>query len=462
MSWSALMADDREGRSFFGEVRRMARTSGAVGGIAARVAGERFLGIKTDKAVHANDLKALLGGLKGPLMKVAQFLSTVPNALPPEYAQELAALQANAPPMGWNFVRRRMASELGTGWQSKFASFGQEAAAAASLGQVHRATLPDGTLVACKLQYPDMQSVVEADLRQLKLAMGIFARMDDAIQHDDVYLELCERLREELDYEREAAHMRLYNTMLADVTDVRTPRPIEGYCSKRLLTMDWLEGRPIMERLGEEPPLEERNAYARALFHAWYVPFYRFGVIHGDPHLGNYQVREPVGDEPAGINLLDYGAIRVFPPQFLRGVIMLYEAMRDHDDEKAHEAYRTWGFTDLTKEKMQVLGLWARFLHEPLLDDRVRKIQADGDVDFGRKVAAEVHAGLKRTGGVKPPREFVLVDRSAVGLGSAFMRLGAELNWHRMFNELIRDFNEQELAARQQKVLQDAGVPPTN
>jgi hypothetical protein len=143
-------------------------------------------------------------------------------------------------------------------------------------------------------------------------------------------------------------------------------------------------------------------------------------------------------------------------------VIMLYEAMRDHDDEKAHEAYRTWGFTDLTKEKMQVLGLWARFLHEPLLDDRVRKIQADGDVDFGRKVAAEVHAGLKRTGGVKPPREFVLVDRSAVGLGSAFMRLGAELNWHRMFNELIRDFNEQELAARQQKVLQDAGVPPTN
>jgi len=452
---------DDEGRTLFGEIRRMARTSGAVGGIAARMAGERYLGFRTDKAAHANDLKALLGGLKGPLMKVAQFLSTVPNALPPEYAQELAGLQANAPPMGWAFVRRRMASELGANWQSRFTSFSQEAAAAASLGQVHRATLPDGRLVACKLQYPDMPSVVEADLRQLKIAMGIFARMDDAIQHDDVYVELCDRLREELDYAREAAHMRLYNRMLADVADVRTPEPIEGLCTRRLLTMSWLDGRPIMDRLAENPPLEERNAYARALFRAWYVPFYRYGVIHGDPHLGNYQVRQPTESEPAGINLLDYGAIRIFPPQFLRGVIMLYEAIRDSDDEKAAEAYRVWGFTDLSKEKMAVLGLWAKFLHEPLLDDRVRPIQTGGDPDFGRKVAAEVHAGLKRTGGVKPPREFVLVDRGAVGLGSAFMRLGAELNWHRMFQELIAGFKEEELAARQAEALREAAVPPT-
>lgn len=456
----ATMAEEREGSSFLGEIRRMARTSGAVGGIAARVAGERFLGIKTDRGAHAGELKALLGGLKGPLMKVAQFLTTVPNALPPEYAQELAALQANAPPMGWSFVRRRMSSELGTGWQSRFASFGQEAAAAASLGQVHRATLPDGRLVACKLQYPDMASVVEADLRQLKIAMGIFARMDDAIQHDDVYAELSERLREELDYAREAAQMRLYNRMLAEAPEVRTPTPIEGYCTRRLLTMTWLDGRPILSRLEEDPPQEERDAYARALFKAWYLPFYRYGVIHGDPHLGNYQVRQPTAESPAGINLLDFGAIRVFPPTFLRGVIMLYEALRDGDNDKAAEAYRIWGFTDLSREKMEVLNLWAKFLHEPLLDDRVRPIQEVDDPDFGRKVAAEVHAGLKRTGGVKPPREFVLVDRGAVGLGSAFMRLHARLNWHRMFNELIADFNEQELAARQAEALHEAGVPP--
>src|ERR1700679_4136434 len=111
------------GSNFLGELRRMARTSGAVGGIAARVAGERVFGIKTDRAAHAEDLKAILGGLKGPLMKVAQFLSSVPDALPAEYAAELAQLQSNAPAMGWNFVRRRMTSDLGPDWHSKFADF---------------------------------------------------------------------------------------------------------------------------------------------------------------------------------------------------------------------------------------------------------------------------------------------------------------------------------------------------
>src|SRR5271166_1036391 len=140
--------------NLFGELRRFARTSGAVGGIAARVAGERIFGVRTDRGTHAEDLKAALGGLKGPLMKVAQFLSTVPDALPAEYAEELAQLQANAPPMGWAFVRRRMSSELGPNWEKRFAAFSHEAAAAASLGQVHRATLPTGEQVACKLQYP--------------------------------------------------------------------------------------------------------------------------------------------------------------------------------------------------------------------------------------------------------------------------------------------------------------------
>src|SRR6202167_4123815 len=148
------------GSNFLGELRRMARTSGAVGGIAARMAGARMFGIQNDRAAHAEDLRTILGGLKGPLMKVAQFLSSVPDALPMEYAEELSQLQSNAPAMGWNFVRRRMTSELGPGWESRFASFSHEAVAAASLGQVHRAVLHDGSEAACKLQYPDMPSTV--------------------------------------------------------------------------------------------------------------------------------------------------------------------------------------------------------------------------------------------------------------------------------------------------------------
>ena len=347
-------------------------------------------------------------------MKVAQFLSTVPDALPAEYAQELAELQANAPPMGWAFVRRRMQSELGPNWQKDFAEFGQTAAAAASLGQVHRARLPDGTDVACKLQYPDMPSVVEADLRQLKLALAVYHRMDNATRNDEVYKELSERLREELDYLREAAQMRVYGLMLEGQQRVTVPKPVEGLCTPRLLTMTWLPGQKLQDFLNGNPSQEERNDVARALFYAWYIPLYRYGIIHGDPHLGNYQVRDD-----RGINLLDFGAIRVFPPKFLRGVIELYEAVRDGDDDKAHQAYETWGFSGLPRETILVLNDWARFLYEPLMQDRVRAIQETNDPQYGREIAQKVHAGLQRTGGVKIPREFVLMDRARCSCGSA-------------------------------------------
>ncbi len=446
----------RDGSTLFGEIKRMARTSGAVGGIAARLAGARVFGLRTDRGKHAEDLKIILGGLKGPLMKVAQFLSTVPDALPAEYAAELAELQANAPPMGRAFVRRRMESELGRDWRSRFQDFEEEAAAAASLGQVHRAILPDGRKVACKLQYPDMPSTVEADLRQLKLAMAIYHRMDNAIRHGDVYTELAERLREELDYRREAAQMRLYQRLLAEEPGVHVPNPVAGYCTERLLTMSWLDGQGLMRWLADDPPQAARNRVAEALFRAWYVPLYRYGVIHGDPHLGNYQVADD-----GGVNLLDFGAIRVFPARFVRGVIDLYEAVRDDDEARAHAAYASWGFTDITREKMEVLNLWARFLYEPLMQDRVRRIQESNDTQFGRAIAEQVHAGLQRTGGITPPREFVLMDRSAIGLGSVFLRLGAELNWYRMFQDLIADFDTDTLAARQAAALAEAGVPTT-
>jgi predicted unusual protein kinase regulating ubiquinone biosynthesis (AarF/ABC1/UbiB family) len=444
---------DREG-SLFGEVRRLARTSGAVGGIAARITGERVFGIKTDKARHAEDLKAVLGGLKGPMMKVAQFLSTVPDALPPEYAEQLAELQSNAPPMGWAFVRRRMAGELGPDWERKFLFFTHEAAAAASLGQVHKAQLPDGTDVACKLQYPDMPNIIEADLRQVKMAMAVYRRMDNAIIQDDIYVELAARLREELDYTREAAQMRLYRAMLEGVPDVNVPEPVAEFCSGRLLTMKWLNGMGLKTWLEGNPSLEQRNALAAALFRAWYIPFYRYGVIHGDPHLGNYQV-----SENGGLNLLDYGSIRVFPAKFVTGVLELYAAVRDGDDERARHAYDIWGFKGITGEQITILNDWAQFLYGPLIEDRVRLIQEDGDTQFGRTVAQKVHAGLQRTGGVRPPREFVLMDRSAIGLGSVFLRLKAELNWSRLFHETVAVFDEADVAARQEEALRIAGVP---
>jgi predicted unusual protein kinase regulating ubiquinone biosynthesis (AarF/ABC1/UbiB family) len=441
-----------DGDSLPGRMRRYARVSTAMGGLAARLAGERYLGLPLDRARHASDLKAALGGIKGPLMKVAQLLATIPEALPKEYASELAALQANAPPMGWAFVRRRMASELGPGWRAKFKSFEHEAARAASLGQVHRAQALDGRLLACKLQYPDMASAVEADLSQLKLVMSIYERYDRAITTAEIHAEIAERLREELDYAREAAHMRLYRLMLAGERAVAVPEPLPELSTNRLLTMTWLEGAPFLEAV-KKASAEQRNIIARNMFRAWYVPFYYYGVIHGDPHLGNYTVR-PHGS----VNLLDFGCVRIFPAPFVKGVIDLYHALDRDDEALAVSAYECWGFRNLSREMIAVLNRWANFLYAPLLDDRKRRIQ-EKEGAYGRDVAEEVHREIRRLGGVQPPREFVFMDRAAIGLGSVFMHLKAEINWHRLFHELIEDFDVAALAKRQTQALAKAGVP---
>jgi predicted unusual protein kinase regulating ubiquinone biosynthesis (AarF/ABC1/UbiB family) len=450
------MSDDD---SFSGRFRRYARVGGAMGGLAARLGAERYLGVPIDRERHAADLKTALGGIKGPLMKVAQLLATIPDALPEEYVRELIQLQSNAPAMGWPFVRRRMMGELGPDWPGRFKSFEHEASRAASLGQVHRAVALDGTPLAAKLQYPEMASAVEADLRQLKLAMGLYERYDRTVSTAEIHAEIADRLREELDYQREAAHMRLYREILIDEPGVAVPRPIPELSTRRLLTMTWLDGRPILD-VAEKSPLAARNEIALRMFRVWYVPFYFYGVIHGDPHLGNYTIAPD-----CTVNLLDFGCVRVFPPSFVKGVIDLYHALERNDPELAVAAYRAWGFGELSHEMIAVLNRWAAFVYGPLLDDRARMIQekakpgaANLNPD-GRSLVDDVHRDIRRLGGIAPPRAFVFMDRAAIGLGSVFLHLKAKVNWHRLFHELIDDFDEGVLAERQKTALKRAGVP---
>jgi len=445
-----------EADNLAGRVRRYARVGAAMGGLAARLAGERYLGVKVDRGRHAAELAAALGGLKGPLMKVAQIMSTIPDALPKEYVAELAQLQADAPPMGWPFVKRRMQSELGPDWPRRFRDFEHEAAAAASLGQVHRATGHDGRRLACKLQYPDMQSAVEADLGQLRLIFAIYERYDKAIVTDQIHAEIAARLREELDYELEGRHMGLYRGMLAKEDQVHVPEGVEALSTRRLLTMTWLEGMPLLAFIEAHADKAMRNRIAHNMFRAWYVPFYYYGVIHGDPHLGNYTIR-PDGS----VNLLDYGCVRIFGAKFVQGVIDLYHALERDDRALAVHAYESWGFQNLNKETIDVLNRWAGFVYGPLLEDRSRRIQETSSGVYGREVAEGVHADLRRLGPVKPPREFVFMDRAAIGLGSVFLHLGAEINWHRMFKELIDGFDVAALDKQQKKLMKQVGLKPT-
>jgi predicted unusual protein kinase regulating ubiquinone biosynthesis (AarF/ABC1/UbiB family) len=451
---------DREANRFTARAARYARVGANVGGVAARIAGARLFGIEGQGASNAAALTQALGGLKGPIMKVAQLLATIPDVIPPEYAAELQKLQSEAPPMGAAFVKRRMQAELGPEWQTKFGSFELKPAAAASLGQVHRATAKDGSPLACKLQYPDMQSAVEADLRQLELVFAIHRRMEPAIDTREMAQEIGARVREELDYEREARHAALYRDVLADVAEVRVPSVWSNLSTKRLLTLGWLEGEKILAFVDAPQPI--RNRLATAMFKAWWHPFSHTAVIHGDPHLGNYTVFSESG-EAQGINLLDYGCIRIFPPRFVGGVVDLYRGLMHDDRERIVHAYETWGFKRLSTELIDILNIWARFIYGPLLEDRVRSIAGGvSPAEYGRKQAFQVHRALKEKGPVTVPREFVFMDRAAIGLGGVFLHLRAELNFHRLFEAEIERFSLEALTSRQSAALNKAklGPPP--
>lgn len=449
--------DDNEANRFSRRLRRYTQVGTNVGGVAAGMATRYVLGMTGGREKNAAALTEALGGMKGPLMKVAQLLSTIPDALPPEYAEELSKLQAAAPPMGWVFVKRRMAAELGPDWQSKFGSFEHESAASASLGQVHKATTHDGTLLACKLQYPNMESAVEADMNQFRIILAVQRRIEPGVDTSEISEEIGARLREELDYYQEACHMALYRVIFENEPRIRVPKVYDALSTRRLLTMDWLEGGRLLDYKAH--PQDERNVITQALFKAWWYPFSHYGVIHGDPHLGNYTIVEEDG-RVAGINLLDYGCVRSFAPHFVQSVIDLYHGLLHDNREQVVHAYETWGFRGLSNELIEVLNIWANFIYGPMLDDRVRRIAEDvPPSQYGRREVFAVKKGLKEKGPVKVPREFVFMERAAIGLGAVFLHLDSQINFYRLFNETIEDFDLSELGPRQKQAFEAAGVP---
>src|ERR1700724_1343309 len=259
--------EDEEANRFSARAARYARVGANIGGGAARIVGGGLLWGGAAVCSEAAALSQALGGLKGPVMKAAQMMASVPGLLPQDYAEELQKLQSEAPPMGAAFVKRRMRAALGADWQSLFAAFDPHPTAAASLGQVHRAAAKDGAALACKLQYPDMKSAVEADLNQLEIVFALHRRLNPVIDTSEMTKEIGDRVREELDYCREAKHAALYRDILANIEQVRVPGVRPELSTGRLLTMEWLEGGKLLgfKQAGES----SRNRIAMAMFKAW-------------------------------------------------------------------------------------------------------------------------------------------------------------------------------------------------
>lgn len=407
-------------------VGRIANISATLGIAVTKGLGAKLLG---KEALIPSIITDALGKLKGPAMKVGQILAMVPGMLPDETAESLMHLHSNAPSMGWPFVRRRMAFELGADWQSKFMYFEPSSAAAASLGQVHKAQLASGEIVACKLQYPNMLNIIEGDLDQLRFMLKMYTNAVPILDTTNIQHEIKERLLEELDYNLERTNTEYFRDIFSRSNlPVKISKTFADYSTNRLLTLEWMEGVDLMTVKTWSKDL--KTLVAERLFQAWYYPLYQHGVLHGDPHFGNYRIT-PEGE----VVILDFGCIRKFSPTFLDATHVLYKALESNNNVLAKEAYESWGFKNLTPDLVEALNIWAKFLYGPLLEDKVRPLlQSPND---GKNAAKTVIQALKTSGKITPPKEFVFMDRAAVGIGSAMIHLGVELNWHQLYKNLL-------------------------
>ena len=383
-------------------------------------------------------------------MKIAQMLGNIPGAVPEAYRSVFKDLQAEAPPMGPLFVKRRMRQELGECYQNYFQNFDECAFKAASLGQVHKGILKTGEHVVCKLQYPDMFRTVSSDLSQFRFLSKLYQKYAKGLNFDNFLSEVEERLYEELDYLKEAENIRIFQNIYASLNNKtetllpRLPRVFNQLTTKKLLTMEYLEGHDLA-RL--ECSLDEKNVLGKQLFWYWYFPFYSHGIIHADPHMGNYTY-----SQDGQVNILDFGCIRQFPQQFVQGVIELYRGLLQGQTRRCHEAFEMWGFENLNDDILSTLMMWAKYIYGPLLEDRVRPIDEDYSSQKGRELAQILMVDLRKKGEVKPPREFVFLDRATVGIGGTLMHLRAQANWHQEFEKLLTYVDLNQIYQRQQEL----------
>lgn len=433
-------------RTFFSSVLRTVKTTSALGRLTFKHLENQFKNAE-DSGDFSDLLQTVLGQLKGPLMKIAQILSTVPGVLSPQMEKALQALTNQAPAMGPLFVDRRMTQEWGKNWKSQVKEFSMRPAFSASLGQVHRGRLNSGEEVALKLQYPAMESVVKTDLAYLAVFCKVYERYSGALLTKNIQQELRARLLEELDYKKEAQHIQWFSKALQTEEGICLPKVYLERSTKRLLALQWIEGQSILEF--QNAPQKIRNLLAKRLFRAWWAPFYQAGLLHGDPHLGNYTVCPKTHT----LNILDFGCVRVFPPAVVTGLFLLFQGLKENDGAVMRRAYKKLGFPSVTYEMMAALNLWARFLYQPFMEDKIQPLTKDPSSGEGRQIALKVHQLLKDQGGVMPPRTFVFLDRAAVGIGSAMIRLNVKMNWHRMFLELTNGLSEDTVRTKQKEIL---------
>lgn len=432
------MADITSGRA-----RRMfsvGRLTGAVGGSYLWQALKRPFqsASRADQALleaHIRNAERIVNRsteLRGAFMKLTQLLSMRRDLFPAEALEVLSVVQSSVPPMPWAQVREVLGAELGSGFEKRFRSFDSAAFAAASLGQVHRAVLKNGDPVAVKVQYPGVAKTVGQDLRNVRALLRVLATlardvMRQDVDPEEVATELEARLQEELDYRHEAANLARFRTLLADDPEVEIPTVHPGLSTEHVLTMGYLEGYPIQDIMAPGVDEELKDWVAVKLFRLLWRQVLEFGVLHTDPHPGNYLVTHH-----PHLGILDFGAVRVFEPEIRRGYLALGRALVAGDDAGIGDACRALGFIGPHDDPAPFVRI-VHVICEPLEKD-VEFHPAEFDV-LERAAQVTQLAVQHRT--FRTPGHHVFLFRALLGADAYLKALGTRRNWHRLFKEIV-------------------------
>ncbi len=370
--------------------------------------------------------------LRGAFMKLIQMLSMRQDLLPGEALDVLRATQSSVPPMSYATIADQIRREIGKRPDQLFRRFDQTAFAAASLGQVHRATTRDGREVAVKVQYPGVENTVEQDLGNLKLllmTMQAIGRdvMRQKIDCGAVYKELEERLREELDYVREARNMTEFGRLFADDPEVMIPSVLKEFSSRRVLTMTFLDGYPLADVMGPEVDLGLRAWVARKAHAIVWRQILEFGLLHTDFHPGNYLV-----SYHPRLGIMDFGSIRRFSHAVRKSYLKVARGIVDLDDRAIGIGMQELGWVDRSRNPKPIIEI-IHILFEPMMTDRdfdpceydaVGKATRVGEIAFENRL-------------YNSPAHGVFLLRALIGLEGIIRRLAVKTNYREIFRECV-------------------------
>jgi len=403
------------------------------------VAGLRKIGAseerrrEIDRATHESNAIRIfdyMTQMKGAFMKLGQMLSLQAHTLPEPYLRCLADLQWEAPPMHATLMRMQFRNETGKNPEEVFDGFEREPFAAASLGQVHKARLKSGEAVAVKIQYPGIERSIDSDFSNLKAMLSTIRLSRE--QYGEVWNAVEEvrlHFHREVDYVQEADTIDEFRRLLRDRDDVRIPRVYRDVSTRRVLTMEYVEGKHLRDYLKTKPSQEERDAVADRLLDLFFRQAFDFGLIHADPHPGNYLFLEG-----GRIGLLDFGCSKKFDEAFIDEHRKLFRIpIGDADALDRHcRKFGVISDDDPRRDEKK-----AALLKMQRTD--IAKYHEEGAFDFGdASHFREIIAGLQdlaRLGMTTPG--FVLYVRAKIGLYNLFHLLGARVNCHKVYRKYV-------------------------